>query len=258
MPVEVSFKKMTQKGKKCKEVDVETFNIPHHTSMTVLDWKTSIEKKVNENSDYGIHVFGKGELDVKMGGQCLEDDTCLNDGAVVVVVFINMMLRLHIGFANFAKTDAGKQAQKAWEEALRASDASASSTPPEPETAIHQNATSSLDAPAVEGRDGGLRKMTYQSIHGVRTVDAYLITYIQNKPHVSTDYGAYEVSKHFTQTRNCPFLNQDEEEERVPSADDASSAGEVFTEAVSDEEQSGNHSHSSNHQCSQCYIGKLA
>ena len=247
MPVEVSFKKMTKRGRKRREIDVETFSIDHQASMTVLELKKAVEKKVNEAS-YGFSVYGEGELDVKTGGQCLENDTVISDGDAVVVVFTDLMLRLDFAMSDFAKTDAGKKAQKAWEEALRGSDASASSEPPVPETpvpetpvpetVIDQNATASSDAPAVEGRDDGLRKVTYQSIHGVRTVDAYLITYIQNMPHVSTDYGIYQVSKHFTQTRNCLVLNQDEDEERVPSADDDSSADDIFIEVVSDGEQS--------------------
>ena len=234
MPVEVSLKKMTQKGRKCREIDVETFSIDHQASMTVLDLKKAVERKVNENhTPYGFHVFGEGELDVKMNGQCLGNDTVINEGAVVDVVVIDMMLHLNLCLDKFSKTEQGKKAQEAWEEALRGSDASASSEPPVPEIAIDQNAPSS---PAVEGRTDGLRKISVPTMYGTMEVDAYVITYIQNMPHVSTYYGVYQVSKHFTQTRNCLFLNQDEEEERVPSADDASSADEI--ETVDDREQS--------------------
>lgn len=90
------------------------------------------------------------------------------------------------------------------------------------------------DAPAPsssgEGRSDGLRKVFIQSIRGVREVDMYLITFLQNIPHVSTDSGCYQVSKHFTQTRNCLFLNRDEGEERVPSADDKSDSEESDSE----------------------------
>jgi hypothetical protein len=45
MPVEVSFKKMTKRGRKCREIDVETFSIDHQASMTVLELKKAVEKK---------------------------------------------------------------------------------------------------------------------------------------------------------------------------------------------------------------------
>jgi hypothetical protein len=44
MPVEVSFKKMTKRGRKCREIDVETFSIDHQASMTVLELKKAVEK----------------------------------------------------------------------------------------------------------------------------------------------------------------------------------------------------------------------
>jgi len=80
----------------------------------------------------------------------------------------------------------------------------------------------------------GKRKITIHTIHGTRDVEAYIITYIQNLAHVSTDVGSYQVSKHFLQTKNVIILNEDDGEERNPSASDGSDASSDDASSIPD------------------------
>ena len=238
MPVEVSLKKIAKRG---RVVDVTTLTVPHETSMTILDLKEKVITIMDADASHGahdLHISHHGELDAKSGTTVLPNDNPVADDEKVDVIYQDLMSRLSVACANFSKTEAGKKADHAFAEAMRDAKSGASSSEP----AVESEAVASSEQPVASSEQppsDGLTKVKIQcwdfnNGYYDREVECFQITYLQGLPHVQTCYGVYQVSKHFTQTRNCLFLNQDEDEERVHSADDASLADEI--ETVDDEE----------------------
>ncbi|CAJ1337362.1 unnamed protein product, partial [Effrenium voratum] len=220
MPVEVSFKKKAQGG---RMMQVTVLSVEHQSEMKVLDLKKSVIAKMNESENaHDFRIFSEGELDVKSGVTLLNDSNPIGDGEKVDIIFQDLMSRLTSSLNDFAKTDMGKKAEEEWQKILK------DGIPESPRDQGVQTA---------EGRAVGLRKISIPTMYGSMQADAFLITYIQNKPHVTTYNGVYQVSKRFVQTHNVVILNQDEDEERVPSADE-DMEDEVFVAEVENVNQS--------------------
>ncbi|CAJ1392251.1 unnamed protein product [Effrenium voratum] len=248
MPVEVSFKKKAQGG---RMMQVTVLSVEHQSEMKVLDLKKSVIAKMNESENaHNFRIFSEGELDVKSGVTLLNDSNPIGDGEKVDIIFQDLMSRLTSSLNDFAKTDMGKKAEEEWQKILKDGipesprDQGASSSGVQtaegrdgiPESPRDQGASSS-GVQTAEGRAVGLRKISIPTMYGSMEADAFLITYIQNKPHVTTYNGVYQVSKRFVQTHNVVILNQDEDEERVPSADE-DMEDEVFVAEVENVNQS--------------------